>query len=943
MLILGKRGRNSRRTGFGGFRAPDWLHIVCTGWLLFASSLFAENGVNVLTYHNDNGRTGQNLSETILTPDNVNQNSFGKLFAQPVDGEVYGQPLYLSQVQFPDATRHNMIFAATENDSVYAFDADNNSGANSSPIWHVSFINPDAGITTMPVADLGLEDDATPNIGITSTMVIDPTTQTLFVVAKTKEVTPASVDYRFRLHALDVRTGAEKFGGPVLIQATVRGTGIDADSNTNVVFYPLLQHQRTALLLVNGMIYFCWASIGDLDPYHGWMMGYDARTLQQSAVFNVTPNGSEGGIWQAGCGASADANGNIYVSTGNGTFDFDAGPDYGDTVLKLVQGTNGLSVLDSFTPYNQAELSFNDLDLGSGGVLIVPDQPNTTRQMLVTAGKEGTIYVLDQNNMGHFQADSDSQAIQTLHNVAGASFGVAAYFNHGIYYGGVNDALKLFSITNGMLSGAPVSRSAHVFGYGGTTPSISADGTNNAIVWALDNAGFSTAAPAVLHALDGNDLSQELYTSAAAGSRDAAGVAVRFTVPTVVNGKVYVGGKGALTVYGLTQLTTTPEISPTLDAVFTNSVAVTITDATAGSVIHYTLDGSSPTAASSLYSGTLKLTQTATVKAVAIKPGLGGSVIAEQTYLRFDAIGDGTGLRADYFSGALSPDGPPTLTRADAQVDFIWGGSAPDPRIEAGHFAVRWTGQMQPQFTETYTFSVLASDGARLSIDDDLIIDQWIDQPPTEMSGTVSLIAGQKYDLTLEYYEGTGNAVAQLYWSSPSTLKSIVPISQLYPATNGAPWLVLQSPVNNATYVVGHNLALTAVASDVAALTNITYFIGDEKLGTVSGFPYTLVWTNVAAGRYIVRAEAIDAYGTVLVTPSISFIVAPALQIERIGTKLVITWPTTTSDYALEESTALPPLGAWTQTEEVPVVGPSVTTVTTDLAETVKFYRLRTP
>jgi hypothetical protein len=360
----------------------NWLRIagVCALFSWSSAVNLAAQGNNVLTSHNDNERTGLNPNETILTPANVSSNSFGRIFSQPVDGPVYAQPLYVSNLPIPGKGTHNVVFIATQHDSVYAFDADSNSGSNAAPLWRKSFINPGAGITAVPTIDavnLPGQDchTFTGEIGIVGTPVIDGANGTLYVVARTKE--PATNGPGFvqiqRLHALDITTGNERSNSPVVIQAMVPGSG--AGSSSGVVrFNPAREMQRPALLLVNGVVYIAWASYCDIDPYHGWIMGYNAQTLQQVGVFNVTPNATRGGIWMGGAGLSASSDGAIYCITGNGTFDTNGTPtNFGDSFLKLTQGGAGLILADYFTPYNQAVMDSTDEDLGSSGALVLPD------------------------------------------------------------------------------------------------------------------------------------------------------------------------------------------------------------------------------------------------------------------------------------------------------------------------------------------------------------------------------------------------------------------------------------------------------------------------------------------------------------------------------------------------------------------------------------------
>jgi len=493
----------------------------------------------ILTYHNDNARTGQNLQESVLTPANVNAVQFGKLFSLPVDGYIYAQPLYMADLNI-GGQPHNVVFVATEHDSVFAFDADTSGAA---PLWHASFINPAAGVTTIDsIADTGCS-DLVPEIGITGTPVIDPAAGRLYVVAKTKE-NGVSVQ---RIHALDITTGVEALA-PVEIQATVKGSGDGSDANGNVSFDPLQENQRAALLMSKGVLYVAFASHCDSNPYHGWVLAYDASTLNLVSAFNATPNGGMGGIWQSGGGPAADASGDVYVITGNGTFDADTGgSDFGDSFLKLTSGTSTLS--DYFTPYNQAALAAADTDLGSGGPLLLPDQAVGLPHLMVSAGKEGTIYVLNRESMGQFQAGSDSQIVQSLPGALGSLFSTPAYFANTIYFGAANDTLKAYTLNSGQL--ALSAQSSTTFGFPGVTPVISANGVNDAIVWVLQTDQYASNGPAVLHAYSAADVSVELYNSSQKPARDNPGPAIKFTVPTVVNGKVFVGTQNQLAVFGL--------------------------------------------------------------------------------------------------------------------------------------------------------------------------------------------------------------------------------------------------------------------------------------------------------------------------------------------------------------------------------------------------------
>jgi hypothetical protein len=491
----------------------------------------AQTPASVLTWHNDTARTGRNLNETTLTPTNVNFKQFGKLFSRAVDGQIYAQPLYVPNVDIPGLGNHNVVYVATEHDSVYAFDAE---GIVATPLWHVRFINPAQGITTVSTASSPCM-TLKPEVGITSTPVIDSSTGTLYVVAETSDKgKPAQ-----HLHALDIASGVEKFGGPVLIQAAVSG----------VAFDPTLI-QRPGLLLLNDVVYLSYASLCAPHPYHGWVLGYNAQNVkQQEAVFITTPHGKRGGIWQSGAGLAADQGGNIYFMDGDGTFDANTGgSNYGMSMIRLSTSDGGLTVADYFSPFNEASLSVVDRDLGSGGVLVLPTQSGPYPHEILGADKEGKIFVVDRDNMGKFNP-ARNQIVQTLRTSASGYFSSPAYWRGRVYYAGVNDYLRMYTLIQGRLSTPPVSKSATRYVYPGSTPSISASGTTNGIVWSIQSVPGD--APAVLHAYDATNLANELYNSRQAGSRDQAGVDVKFAVPTVANGRVYIGTKTQLDAYGL--------------------------------------------------------------------------------------------------------------------------------------------------------------------------------------------------------------------------------------------------------------------------------------------------------------------------------------------------------------------------------------------------------
>jgi hypothetical protein len=520
----------------------------------------------VFTQRYDAQRTGQNRREFALTPGTVSGSTFGKLFSCAVDGEVYAQPLYVANFAIGGGT-HNIVLVATQNDSVFAFDAD------ASPCvqyWQTSFLG--TGVATVPPGDTGDTGDINTQIGITGTPVIDPATGTLYVVAKTKGATGCSAPpcYFQRLHALDLATGNEKFGGPADISPaiTVPGSGDRGDATCpgsagHVPFCPLRENQRPGLLLLNGKVYVAWASHGDIQPYHGWVIGYATADLTQAPVlFNTTPDGGLGGIWMSGTGPAADADGNIYVITGNGTFDT-AAPrtNYGDSFIRL-RTTAGLSVADFFTPANQSDLNEGDLDLGSGGAIVLPDSAGSEARphLLIGGDKQGVLYVIDRDNMTGFNPGGD-QILQTVPITAGPAcitcriFSTPAFWEGKLYVVANRDVLKQYTVANGVLSALPALQASDTFGFPGATPAISSNGATNGIVWALDTSnngtpnGSGSNGPAILFAYDATNLSK-LFSSPTSGA-GAAGNAVKFVVPTVANGKVYVGTQTNLSVFGL--------------------------------------------------------------------------------------------------------------------------------------------------------------------------------------------------------------------------------------------------------------------------------------------------------------------------------------------------------------------------------------------------------
>ena len=500
----------------------------------------------IATAQYDNARTGANLLETILTPQNVNVGQFGRIAFFPVDGDVYAQPLYVPKLEIPGRGSHNVVFIATEKDSVYAFDAD---ATSTEPLWQVSFVDAKKYISPVSNRDVFCP-FIQPDVGITSTPVIDLSSKTLYALARTREAENGKWVFRQKLHALDLVTGAEKLGGPITIRASFQGDK-SLFSKGVTEFDPLRENQRAALLLVNNNVFITWASSCDVGPYYGWVMSYDARTLKQTGVLNVSPGAKESGIWQADAGPAADGSGNVYLITGNGKFTAaSGGRDYGDSVLKIALTPNGLAVRDYFTPADQEHLNDTDGDFGSGSPILLPDQPAPHSHLLLAAGKSAKLYELDRDNLGHFHAADDSNAVQVV--PAGAqSFGAPAYWNGHVFYFLMNDYLRDYALQNGRLSAQPVAKSNTNINDPGT-PAISANGAKNGIVWIVSTKVWNGPdQPAVLFAYDAADVSRELYNSTQNPTRDGAGYALRFTIPTIADGRVYVPTKRRIDVFGL--------------------------------------------------------------------------------------------------------------------------------------------------------------------------------------------------------------------------------------------------------------------------------------------------------------------------------------------------------------------------------------------------------
>ena len=549
-------------------------------------------------------------------------------------------------------------------------------------------------------------------------------------------------------------------------------------SSGGVLAFNAAQHfNRSAMTLAGGILFATYTGYADTDPYHGWVLGYNPATLQllTNYIFNTSPNSTiaawganagECGIWMGGNGPCVDSGTNLYFEVGNGPFNANTGgTEYGDSFVKLSTSSGSFSVADYFTPYNQAGLASSDADLGSGGPLLLPDSVGSALHphLIVGCGKEGKIYLVDRENMGHFNAANDSQIVQSLGGAVGGTWSSPAYFNNYIYYLGSGDVLKAFKITNAFIT--PASQSGTTFGYPGATPSVSANGTSSGVVWVIQADAYGSGGSAVLRAYNATNVALELFNSSQNLARDNPGQPVKMGVPTIANGKVYVGAQYVVSVFGVGAFLATPTISPN-GGVFTNSVMVTLSDATSGTTIYYTLDGTAPTTNSILYTAPFSLTNSANVQAIATKAGAVNSGIASAGFLNSSSIGTGTGLVGNYWSDTTaatlsSPSFsvPPSLVRTDATVNFDWGVGSPDSSISIDTFTARWIGSVQPQFSETYTFYTRVDDGVRLWVNGQLIIDRWMDQAPTTWSGSIALKAQQLYNVRMDYYENGGGAV----------------------------------------------------------------------------------------------------------------------------------------------------------------------------------------
>jgi hypothetical protein len=930
---------------------------------------------------------------------NVNSNTFGKLFSYPVDGQLYAQPLILSNVPITNKGMHNVVFVATTHGSVYAFDADTNAGTNATPLWQVSFINPGAGITTVPNVDVN-SGNVAPEIGIIGTPVVDAVSGTLYVEMKTKQVSGSTTNYVHRLHALDVGSGVEKFGGPVTVTATANGTGDGNDGAGHVPFNGLRQMNRPGLMLLNGIVYIAYGSHGDQPFYHGWVLGYDAQTLAQKVVHNTTPNGGLGGFWNGGCGLAADANGSIYGLTGNGTFNSSIN-NYGDSFIRLTNTGTALALVDYFTPYNQQDLANRDADLGSGATIVLPPSAGAGTNLVVGAGKDGIIYLVNSTNMGHFNATNNAQIVQSFNGIGG-SFGTPAYFNNMLYYVAAGDRLKAFRFSGGLLVTTPASQSGNTYNWPGGTPSISANGTNNAIAWVLETAGATgggSGGHAILHAYNATNVALELYNSSQAAARDDAGSAIKFTLPTVANGKVYVGGGSQVTVFGNSTWASSPLITPN-GASFTNSVNVSLSTATPGAQIYFTLDGSTPTAASTLYSVPFTVTNTAVVRAIAIKAGLNDSAVSSAVFIKsllavtISGFGNnGTGWTLN--GGATVTNNLLTLTDGQLNearsaffnvrqpvtnftVQFIYqssGGAdgvtfcmqnaaAGATAVGGGGGGLGYGGLTPSVAVEFNIYSGQGGSGTRLATNG--VTGGYTSTVPLDLAGGNPILVTLAYKgstLTEDLADMlTGQSFHASYATSlPSAangspayigftgatggVASRQTVTSFIFALNNPPQITWVGPADGAVFTAPTNIVLSANASDLdGSISKVEFFQGVTKLGETNASPYQYTWNNVPAGLYSLTAKATDDSGATTVSTAATIrVTAPNVSASYSAGQIVISWATAAGSYTLEVTDSLTPPVSWSPAPETPVVNGQQMTVTITAGAGNKFYRLRSP
>jgi hypothetical protein len=740
--------------------------------------------VPVSTWRYDLTHAGQNTNETLLTPSNVNVNSFGKLFSLRVDSTVYAQPLYVPGLTMKDGQVHNVLFVGTENDSIYAFDADSNGGANAKPIWQISLLTSaygaGAGATAVDWHDSGSPDVA-PTVGITGTPTINLATNTMYVVGATKE----NGVYYSRLHAINIINGTEQPNSPVDITASVAGTG-NGSSGGMLAFDPLWENQRTAINYYKGYVYFGYGAHGDNGPWHGWLFAYDATTLKQTAALCTTPNGVGAGIWAAGAGLPIDEDGpngaaRMFLVTGNGTRSssppFNATTEFGESIVAFDISNGGLKPVDVFTPFNYATLNNHDWDQGSGGILMVPDNTGPNPHMLIQAGKEGRILVLNRDNLGGYVAGANTNALQDIAGVIPQSKGfwsTPAYWNGNVYLWAENNVPMLFKLSDGVLDTEPDSKSSITSAFPDPSFSISSNGTQDGIAWAVRADQFNTHGPAVLYAWDANDLSSTLYESDTNAKRDVAGAANKFSIPIVTNGKVYVAANGEVDVYGLfngAPNAAAPVISPD-GGTFASSQDVQLSSTTASASIYYTLDGSTPTPSSTLYTAPITISTDTTIKALASAPGYVQSGISTAT---FSFISQTPTVVASPAGGTYLTAQTVTLSVSDsnARIYYTTDGSTPSSNSSP------YTGPIQVAVSETLKAIAVDSALQNSNIDSEAYVVQNGGTSIDFASGfssvgglTLNGSAVANNDTRLQLTNGGLNQSGSVFWTAPISIQA---------------------------------------------------------------------------------------------------------------------------------------------------------------------------
>lgn len=869
---------------------------LCVAMMFLAALTFYINpllaGTAVLTYHNNNSRTGANTNESWLIPANVNTNTFGLLMKYEVDGYVYTQPLYFPGLEIPGHGTHNAVFIGTQNNSVYALDADDNSGTNGGLLWHANLGD---GIDIVTNHEFGgryhnnVLQDLLPRVGITGTPVIDAVSGTLYVDAFTRTATDTATNFQHKIHALNLINGAERPFSPVEVMASVPGNGVG--SSNGLLQFEARQHmQRPALTLAGGILYVAYGSAADTDPYHGWIIGFDAATLRllTNHVFNTTPNATvdqfgphagEGALWMGGNGLCVDENTNLYFEVANGSFTADAslgnGADYGDSFMKLSTANHRLAVADYFTPFNQAAMQEADADFGSGGAVVLPDEVGSTAHphLIVGGDKASKIYLVDRDNMGRYNATNDDQIVQEFYADAGKFFSTPAYFNHQLYYQGVGGVMKAFSISNGLINTTPVSATKTSFSGFGTTPSVSANGRRDGIVWTIQSDGAVRSRPAILHAYNATNLAQELYNSSQLPDRDNPGNAVKMTVPTVADGKVFIGAQYALSIFGNSSFLAEPLIYPP-GGDFKNSVTIALTDTEPDAMIYYTLDGTAPTTHSRRYLNPFTVTTNTEVKAMAAKPGAVSSGTAVASFVNIAAIGGGSGLLGQYWTNVSrltftneSFAVPASLTRTDAMVNFDGSAVGRGFANDQTDFIARWSGSVQSQYSDTYEFAVATPGAARLWLNGRLLIDDWAEHSsPATNRAAINLKAQQLYNVQLDCStRHSGNAI-QLLWRRSTGTLALIPQTQLYPRTNPPPAIAFVNPADGSSF---EGTASVTVGVEISTALNqiarVDFFANSQPLGTLTNSSYAPVFaltaTGLKAGPYSLTAVVTDESG----------------------------------------------------------------------------------